>query len=137
MLVSIDNVLVLVNANSGLLEDSLEECMFIVMNRFQVNRGRDTDFEAGWQDRERHLSEFDGFVSFSLLKNWLAGEATTEYISHTIWASRENFETWRNSEQFGQAHAAGSMAGVLAGPPQAALYEAVLEEHNPRPVRAV
>ena len=102
--------------------------MFIVMNRFQVNKGRDGDFETSWQTRERHLSEFEGFVSFSLLKNWLAGEATTEYISHTIWASRENFEVWRNSEQFRQAHAGGSMAGVLAGPPTATLYEAVLEE---------
>ncbi len=46
----------------------------------------------------------------------------------TIWASREDFEVWRNSEQFRSAHAAGSMAGVLAGPPTATLYEAVLQE---------
>jgi heme-degrading monooxygenase HmoA len=104
--------------------------MFIVMNRFQVNKGRDTDFEASWQTRDRHLSEFEGFVSFSLLKNWLAGDGTIEYISHTIWASREDFEVWRNSDQFRQAHAGASTTGVLAGPPHAALYEAVLEERN-------
>jgi heme-degrading monooxygenase HmoA len=106
--------------------------MFIVMNRFQVNKGRDSDFETSWQTRERHLSEFEGFVSFSLLKNWLAGEGTTEYISHTIWASRQDFEVWRDSDQFRQAHAGGSTAGVLAGPPAATLYQAVLEEHNAR-----
>ncbi|HLF80118.1 MAG TPA: antibiotic biosynthesis monooxygenase [Dehalococcoidia bacterium] len=104
--------------------------MFIVMNRFQVNKGRNADFEASWQNRERHLSEFEGFISFSLLKNWLAGEAATEYISHTIWASRQDFEVWRNSDQFRQAHAGASMSSALAGPPQATLYEAVLEENN-------
>ena len=29
-----------------------------------------------------------------------------------------------------QAHAGASMAGVLAGPPQASLYQAVIEERN-------
>lgn len=102
--------------------------MFIAMNRFQVNRGQQGNFEAGWHNRERHLSDFEGFISFSLLKNWLAGDKTIEYISHTSWSSRESFEVWRTSEQFRLDDAGGSMAGVLAGPPFASLYEAVLEE---------
>ena len=102
--------------------------MFIVMNRFQVNRGQDANFETSWRSREGHLAEFKGFVSFSLLKNWLSGDATNEYISHTTWASREDFEVWRDSDQFRHAHAGASMAGVLAGPPTATLYEAVLVE---------
>ena len=109
--------------------------MFIVMNRFQVNRGQDGAFEASWMSRERRLAQFKGFVSFSLLKNWLSGDATTEYISHTTWASREDFEVWRDSPQFRQAHAGASMAGVLAAPPTATLYEAILEEtHQPAAV---
>ena len=52
----------------------------------------------------------------------------TEYVSHTTWRSKADFEAWRNSEAFRQAHAQGSMEGVLMGPPAASVYEAVMEE---------
>ena len=111
--------------------------MFIVMNRFQINQGREADFEAAWQTRERHLDDFNGFVSFSLLKNDVAADGTVEYISHTVWATRADFEAWRNSEAFRAAHANANTQGVIAGPPHASLYDAVIEEHNAKtPARA-
>ncbi len=70
--------------------------MFIVMNRFQINEGHEEEFETMWRGRERYLDTFDGFRSCSLLRNETAADGKTEYISHTIWRSRADFEVWRN-----------------------------------------
>jgi len=56
--------------------------------------------------------------------------AFTEYVSHTTWRSKAAFEAWRNSEAFRQAHAQGSIEGVLMGPPVPSLYDSVIEEVN-------
>jgi heme-degrading monooxygenase HmoA len=106
--------------------------MFVVMNRFAVVNGREGDFETSWKTRESYLKTFEGFRHFSLLRleNPAEDAATTEFISHTIWRARDDFEVWRTSEAFNRAHAQGSQAGVLAGPPHASLYEAVMEESN-------
>jgi heme-degrading monooxygenase HmoA len=101
--------------------------MFIAMNRFHVNRGREYDFERRWRDRESRLQSVQGFVAFSLLRNWL-GDDTIEYISHSTWSSFEAFEAWRGSEAFYSAHAQGSLAGLLATHPETTLYETVLSE---------
>jgi heme-degrading monooxygenase HmoA len=107
--------------------------MFVVMNRFAIAKGREADFEAAWRTRERHLREFDGFVSFALLRNEVHEDSSTEYISHTIWRHRDAFEAWRGSEAVHQAHAQAPMQGVLAGPPLASLYDAVLTEYTETP----
>ena len=104
--------------------------MFIVMNRFQINNGREEEFEAQWRGRERYLDTFDGFRSFQLLRNDRSDNGTTEFISHTIWRSKADFEVWRNSDAFMRAHANAGSTGVMAGPPHASLYEAVIEEVN-------
>ncbi len=105
--------------------------MYVVMNKFKINVGREGDFETAWRSRETHLSDFKGFIQFSLLKNETAADGTVEYISHTLWAEKANFETWRESQQFNRAHGgAGGMDGVMAGPPQVSLYEAVIVEKN-------
>jgi heme-degrading monooxygenase HmoA len=102
--------------------------MFIAMNRFQVNRGKESVFEEMWSSRQSYLDQVPGFVAFALLKNWLADDGTVEYISHSTWRSREDFENWTNSDSFSRGHAQGSVQGVLAGPPVVSLYEAVLEQ---------
>jgi heme-degrading monooxygenase HmoA len=104
--------------------------MFIVMNRFQINNGREEEFESMWRGRERYLDGFEGFQSFQLLRNDRADNGTTEFISHTIWRSRADFEAWRNSESFQRAHGNAGSQGVVAGPPHASLYEVVIEEVN-------
>lgn len=100
--------------------------MFVAMNRFKVNEGRDGDFENQWRERESYLDGVPGFVRFALLK----GDAAGEYISHTTWKDRESFMAWTQSEAFAKAHRQGSVAGVLEGPPVIALYEAVLVEEG-------
>jgi heme-degrading monooxygenase HmoA len=77
--------------------------MFIAMNRFRVKKGSESDFEAVWLNRKVYLNQEPGFVAFHLLKG-PQYDAYTLYASHTIWASRENFEAWTRSESFRNAH---------------------------------
>ena len=78
--------------------------MFIAMNRFQVVKGKEEAFEHMWQSRDSYLHELKGFVEFHLLKGPEA-EDHTLYSSHTVWASKADFEAWTKSEQFRKAHA--------------------------------
>jgi len=78
--------------------------MFIAMNRFQVRRGHEAEFERVWTERDSQLNRVPGFVEFHLLRGPEA-EDHTLYASHTVWASREAFEAWTRSEAFRQAHA--------------------------------
>ncbi len=105
--------------------------MFVAMNQFQVNPERAPDFEQLWRTRESYLSGLEGFVQFSLLK----GDEPGDYISHTIWRSRDDFIAWTASEAFRKAHGARTPDGVLVGHPRARFYEAVLVESGaPLPV---
>jgi len=98
--------------------------MFVAMNGFKVNAGKEGDFEKQWRERETYLDGVPGFVQFLLLKS----DAVGDYISHTIWKDRESFMDWTQSEAFAKGHRQGSVAGVLQGPPAISLYEAVLVE---------
>jgi len=101
--------------------------MYIAMNRFLVNEGRETGFEETWEKRERHLDEVEGFIDFKLLRGDTA-EGKTAYISHSTWASKDAFVAWTQGEAFRKAHSdARSPEGTLAGPPQFGGYDVVLE----------
>lgn len=77
--------------------------MFIAMNRFQVRRGHEEDFEQVWKNRDSRLHGVPGFVEFHLLRG-PDNEAYTLYSSHTLWATRGDFEAWTKSEAFREAH---------------------------------
>jgi heme-degrading monooxygenase HmoA len=96
--------------------------MFVAMNNFKVNAGREDDFEKQWRERETFLEGVPGFVEFLLLKS----DKTGDYISHTTWKDRQTFIDWTQSEAFAKGHRQGSVAGVLDGPPVIGLFEAVL-----------
>ncbi len=96
--------------------------MFIAMNRFNVAPGRETDFETIWRERETYLRGVPGFLQFALLRSDNQGE----YISHSTWRDRQSFLDWTQSEAFAAGHRQGSLMGILQGPPQIALYEAVI-----------
>lgn len=38
---------------------------------------------------------------------WTAACCAGEYISESVWASRKDFEAWRDSQKFQQAHGGG------------------------------
>ncbi len=78
--------------------------LFIAMNRFQVVKGRESDFENVWLSRETYLDRMAGFVEFHLLKGPEL-EDHTLYASHTVWQSKAAFEAWTKSEEFRAAHA--------------------------------
>ena len=78
--------------------------MFIAMNRFQVVKGREKDFENVWLSRETYLDRMPGFVEFHLLRGPEL-EDHTLYSSHTVWQSKATFEAWTKSEEFRRAHA--------------------------------
>ena len=99
--------------------------MFIAMNRFRIVKGRESDFERIWAERDSHLDEVPGFVKFDLLRGPEA-EDHTLYASHSEWQSREAFEGWTKSEAFRKAHAgAGSAKDIYLGPPEFEGFEAV------------
>ncbi|MEM8840647.1 MAG: antibiotic biosynthesis monooxygenase [Pseudomonadota bacterium] len=86
--------------------------MFLAMNRFRVVKGHEDAFEEVWRGRESRLNEMQGFKSFSLLRGPEKDDHTL-YASHTIWASREDFEAWTKSEQFRTAHKNAGQNDVL------------------------
>lgn len=100
--------------------------MFIAMNRFQVARGREAEFEEVWRTRDTRLKTVPGFKTFHLLRGAEA-EDHTLYASHTIWESRGAFEAWTRSEAFREAHKdAGNNRGLYLGHPRFEGFEDVL-----------
>ncbi|MBI0435359.1 antibiotic biosynthesis monooxygenase [Roseomonas sp. KE0001] len=99
--------------------------MFIAMNRFKVAPGAEADFETMWTQRESHLHEVPGFVSFHLLRGPVR-EDHVLYASHTIWHDKAAFEAWTRSDAFRRAHAgAGGSKPLYLGPPQFEGFEAI------------
>lgn len=79
--------------------------MYIAMNRFKVQKGSETDFEAVWKNRDSSLAEMKGFREFHLLRGPVnETEGYTLFASHTVWASQEDFIDWTKSENFRAAH---------------------------------
>jgi heme-degrading monooxygenase HmoA len=102
----------------------MEAAMFIAMNNFKVADGKGEEFERIWRERETYLKQVPGVIRFALLRGDVAGE----YVSHSTWESRDAFIAWTQSEAFAAGHRGSSMMGILQGPPQVKLYEAVLAE---------
>lgn len=99
--------------------------VFIAMNRFQVVKGKETEFEQVWKGRDSRLSEMTGFEEFKLLRGPEHDEHTL-YSSFTIWRSKENFEAWTKSEQFRDAHRnAGQNDKLYLGHPNFEGFEPV------------
>ena len=101
--------------------------MFIAMNRFRVLRGAEADFETVWTSRDTHLRDVPGFVTFHLLRG-PEREDHTLFASHTIWASRADFEAWTTSEAFRLAHRnAGGNKPLYLGHPEFEGFDVVQE----------
>ncbi len=95
------------------------------MNRFQVTKGREADFEQVWKSRDSHLDSVPGFKEFHLLRGPEHDDHTL-YSSHSVWESKGDFENWTKSEAFRMAHKnAGTTKGLYCGPPQFEGFEVV------------
>ncbi len=99
--------------------------MFLAMNRFRVIPGAETEFEQVWKSRDSQLHTVPGFVEFHLLRGPAKADHTL-YASHTIWASKADFEGWTKSEAFRQAHRnAGGSKPLYLGPPEFEGFETI------------
>lgn len=99
--------------------------MFVAMNRFKVVKGHELAFEDVWKGRDTKLGEMKGFVDFHLLRGPEA-EDYVLYASHTIWATRNDFEEWTRSQQFRDAHKdAGQNKVLYQGHPEFEGFSAV------------
>ena len=101
--------------------------MYIAMNRFKIKPGCEQTFIDIWKNRETNLDTVPGFKEFNLLQ----GPTLDEYAlfaSHTTWASRQDFVSWTESEQFRKAHAGagGKSKDIYLGPPQFEGFESVV-----------
>ena len=92
--------------------------MFIAMNRFEVHRDKESEFEELWTNRDSHLKGVAGFMAFHLLRGPTSDEHTL-FASHSIWASKEAFLAWTKSEAFRLAHKDAKVReGLYAGAPR-------------------
>jgi heme-degrading monooxygenase HmoA len=99
--------------------------MYIAMNRFRVTRGQEAAFEERWRTRESYLDQLPGFVEFHLLRGPERDDHTL-YASHTVWASKDAFVAWTQSEQFRAAHrSAGETKPLHLGHPEFEGFDAV------------
>lgn len=91
--------------------------MFIAMNRFQVKKGSEAEFESVWENREVFINKEKGFLEFHLLRGPEL-EDYTLYASHTVWASQDDFVAWTKSQAFRDAHKnAGANKPLYLGAP--------------------
>ena len=99
--------------------------MFIAMNRFEVIRASEGDFEAVWRNRPSRLATVPGFLEFHLLRG-PEGPDLTLYASHTVWRSRADFEAWTKSDAFREAHRpSGNARALYRGHPAFEGFEVV------------
>ena len=105
--------------------------MFIAMNRFRVLKGEEEAFEHLWLSRETHLGAVPGFVEFRMLRG-PEREDHVLYSSHTVWASRDLFTDWTNSEAFRAAHrGAGQTKPMYIGHPEFEGFEVIQTVKRP------
>ena len=91
--------------------------MYIAMNRFKIVKGKETEFENIWKNRDSHLEGVEGFKEFNLVKG-NSEDSFTLYASHSVWESENDFLNWTKSEKSRLAHkGAGKHSEIYIGHP--------------------
>lgn len=102
--------------------------MMIAMNRFKVRLGHEAEFEGIWERREGRLKGVPGFIEFKLLRG-ASFDDHTLFSTHTLWASRNDFEAWTQSDAFRQAHrSAGNHSHIYLTGPHLECFEVLQSE---------
>lgn len=104
-------------ASAGLLPGE----RYVAMDRFAVRDDAGPRFEQRWASRKSTLLDLDGFRWFSLLRRVPPSVKEADcrypddynYVSCTIWEGKQNFNAWRKSPAFKEAHGSGSALGFL------------------------
>ena len=100
--------------------------MYIAMNRFKIIKGRETEFENIWKERDSYLEGVKGFIKFHLVRG-RSKDSYTLYASHSIWESENAFLNWTKSEAFRIVHkGAGQHSDIYIGHPVFEGFKVVL-----------
>lgn len=81
----------------------LQESGFVVMNNIPVTEEGTAVFEDRFKQRQQNVESMPGFQAFRLLRP----KKGNTYVVLTQWASEDDFENWKNSDQFKKAHKDG------------------------------
>ncbi len=73
---------------------------YVVMNNIPVVEDGQASFEARFKEREHDVDMMPGFQAFRFLKP----RKGNTYVVFTQWQSVQDFENWKNSEQFKKSH---------------------------------
>jgi len=102
--------------------------MYFAMNRFKIANDHIEDFITIWKTRRSLLDQVKGFKDFKLLRG-PADEASTLFVSHSIWESYQAFKAWTDSDHFRNAHAgAKAPPGTYLEHPKFEGFEVVLDK---------
>lgn len=78
----------------------MQDTGFVVMNNIPVSEDSQPIFEYQFKNRKTEIETMPGFQAFRFLKP-TRGHI---YIVLTQWAAPEDFEHWRSTPQFAEAH---------------------------------
>ncbi|MFC2949974.1 antibiotic biosynthesis monooxygenase family protein [Virgibacillus sediminis] len=78
----------------------IEDEGYVVMNNIPVLEDSRDSFEQRFKQRQHGVDSMPGFQAFRFLRP-LTGKT---YVVMTQWRSKEDFENWKNSDQFKEAH---------------------------------
>eukprot|EP00601_Ochromonadales_sp_CCMP2298_P025087 CAMPEP_0173270786 /NCGR_PEP_ID=MMETSP1143-20121109/439_1 /TAXON_ID=483371 /ORGANISM="non described non described, Strain CCMP2298" /LENGTH=394 /DNA_ID=CAMNT_0014207247 /DNA_START=158 /DNA_END=1343 /DNA_ORIENTATION=- len=127
--------------NTALPQEALPAARYVACNRFKVRKNAGPKFEQRWANRKSRLAELEGFRFFSLMKRVGSEEHDYEgefgnYVSMTVWESKDDFDAWRTGDAFKEAHGGGGLSSfvqllstalfVLDGAPKPSFYDALL-----------
>jgi heme-degrading monooxygenase HmoA len=105
--------------------------MYIAMNRFKVMKGAEGAFESVWLSRDTSLDRVPWFIEFHLLHGPERDDHVL-YSSHTVWASKDAFRAWAQSEHFRAAHRdAGADKPLYLGHPEFEGFEVLQTIKSP------
>lgn len=74
----------------------------VVINALSVPERQGNELEARFAARKHAVDQSPGFEGFNLLRP--TGD-NTQYFVYTQWASRQDYENWRDSRDSAAAHA--------------------------------
>jgi len=100
--------------------------MFVVMNRIQVNPAYAQAFEERFRTRAAEVDKMPGFIRNIVLR---PEGPDDPYVVMTMWASKQAFEAWTQSEAFRRGHArSGTLpAEAFRGPSRLEMFDAFVD----------
>ena len=98
------------NCERGSGMKAQEDAVFVAINAIEVPAERADELAERFANRAGVVSSSPGFVRFELFR---PADENTRWLVVTHWRSRDDFNTWLNSQRFGQGHAQERSGGPV------------------------